>query len=109
MSAGLNSEFPDNKHLSGKFQNSLLVEQSMYVNNKMKRGSGRALRSGFSYGTDKPRKPVTTITTTTTTITTTTTTSWCMELPNLEQQTTSTRQTCHFVRMDIHNPLNPTV
>jgi len=79
----------------------------MYVNNKLKRALGRDLRSGFSYGTDKPSKPLTTITTTTTTITTTTT-SWCMELPDLEQQTTGTSPTCHFVRMNIHNPLNST-
>jgi len=75
----------------------------------MKRGLGRGFRSGFSYGTDKPRKPVTTTTTTTTNIITTTTTSWCMELPNPEQQTTGIRKTCHFVRMNIHNPLNSTV
>jgi hypothetical protein len=113
MSTGLISEFPDNIHLSGKFHNLLFVEKSVYVNNKMKRGSGRGLRSGFSYGTDKPCKSVTTITTTTTTITitttTTTTTSWCMELPNPEQQTNGTRQTRHFVRMNTHNPLNSTV
>jgi len=73
----------------------------------MKRGSGLGLRSVFSYGTDKPRKPATTITITT--ITTTITPSWCMELPHPEQQTTGTRQTCHFDRMNIHNPFNSTV
>ena len=68
-----------------------------------KRASGWGLRSGFSYGIDKPRKLVTT-----TTITTTTT-RWCMELPNPEQQITDTRQTCHFFHMNFHNPLNSTV
>jgi hypothetical protein len=82
MSPGFINDFPDKIHLSGKFHSLLFVEKHMNVRNKMKRGSGWGLRSGFSYGTDKPHQLVTTITTTTTTITTTT--SWCMQLPNIQ-------------------------